>query len=159
MHPRHTVLPAHKKGSNHLATPAELILDYTLLMRSVSNQPNSINLTKINKYFVCDVELLKSRRSIGWEMERHETVFKYLLVYKDNSVFSYLNCCPHTGVNLDWVPDQFLDTENIYIQCSTHGALFKVENGECIHGPCLGDHLKKADNIIENGKIYLLLHE
>ena len=38
-------------------------------------------------------------------------------------------------------PDQFLDPSNSLIQCATHGALFLIENGECVAGPCAGQSL------------------
>ena len=34
-----------------------------------------------------------------------------------------------------------MDADNLFIQCSTHGALFKPGSGECIAGPCQGDSL------------------
>lgn len=54
---------------------------------------------------------------------------------------AYLNLCPHLGIELNWMPGRFMDTDNLFIQCSTHGALFKPGSGECIAGPCQGDGL------------------
>jgi nitrite reductase/ring-hydroxylating ferredoxin subunit len=39
------------------------------------------------------------------------------------------------------MPGKFLDLDGALLQCSAHGALFKIESGECIGGPCVGDHL------------------
>ncbi|WP_148053418.1 Rieske 2Fe-2S domain-containing protein, partial [Pseudomonas fluorescens] len=49
--------------------------------------------------------------------------------------------CPHRGVGLEWHHDQFLDPSNSLIQCATHGALFLIEDGECVAGPCVGQAL------------------
>jgi len=57
---------------------------------------------------------------------------------KGEQVFVYENSCPHRGIRLEWVPDQFMDVENVFIQCSTHGALFNVSDGMCVSGPCIG---------------------
>lgn len=54
---------------------------------------------------------------------------------------AYLNVCPHLGIELNWMPGRFMDADNLFIQCSTHGALFKPSTGECIAGPCQGDAL------------------
>jgi len=43
--------------------------------------------------------------------------------------------------SLGWQPDRFLDDSASLIQCATHGALFLIENGECIAGPCAGQSL------------------
>jgi nitrite reductase/ring-hydroxylating ferredoxin subunit len=62
-------------------------------------------------------------------------------VHHNGRFFVYENRCPHRGVPLEWQPDQFLDYEANFIQCSTHGALFKIDTGECIAGPCHGQAL------------------
>ncbi len=65
-----------------------------------------------------------------------------LLVRRDGQVYAYQNRCPHRGIPLEWQPDQFLDHSNSLIQCATHGALFLIESGECVAGPCSGQSLK-----------------
>jgi nitrite reductase/ring-hydroxylating ferredoxin subunit len=44
--------------------------------------------------------------------------------------------CPHLGIPLNWAPERFLDLDGTLIQCSSHGALFQIDSGECIAGPC-----------------------
>lgn len=39
------------------------------------------------------------------------------------------------------------------IQCATHGALFEIETGHCIAGPCLGQNLQKIPYLLDNGLI------
>ena len=64
-----------------------------------------------------------------------------LLVRRDGQVYAYRNRCPHRGIPLEWQPDQFLDHSASLIQCATHGALFLIESGECVAGPCSGQSL------------------
>ncbi|BBN57404.1 hypothetical protein TRE132_55290 [Pseudomonas chlororaphis subsp. aurantiaca] len=66
---------------------------------------------------------------------------KLFAVRRDQRAYVYVNRCPHRGVALEWVPDQFLDPSASLIQCATHGALFLIENGECVAGPCAGQSL------------------
>ncbi|UCE90486.1 MAG: Rieske 2Fe-2S domain-containing protein [Pseudomonadota bacterium] len=61
----------------------------------------------------------------------------------------YVNSCPHTGVNLEWMPDQFFDVDGQYLQCATHGALFRPDNGYCVGGPCAGQSLDRVRSHIE----------
>lgn len=70
--------------------------------------------------------------------------------------YAYLNSCPHTGANLDWQEDQFLDMDKNLIQCATHDALFTIDSGECIAGPCHGEYLEALDIVVENDSINLL---
>ena len=113
--------------------------------------------SKKKKYLVCEVDELKRAGSYGWEIVINDLIVKCCIIYHQNEILSYLNRCPHTGVNLEWVPHQFLDRNNKFIQCATHGALFKIENGLCIHGPCVGDKLEGVENAIINNKVYLFL--
>jgi len=66
---------------------------------------------------------------------------RLLAVRRGGQVYVYENQCPHRRVPLEWHPDQFLDDSASLIQCATHGALFLIESGECIAGPCEGKHL------------------
>ena len=87
-------------------------------------------------------------------------------VFDDTSVFAvrqglecfvYANKCPHMGIELHWMEDQFLDQEQQFIQCSTHGALFAIEDGECIEGPCKGKTLTVIEHMQENGILFALV--
>lgn len=72
-------------------------------------------------------------------------------VKKDGQLYVYKNICPHLGVELNWQEDQFLDMDGSLIQCATHGALFLIDNGECVAGPCLGESLSPIEfEIIDN---------
>lgn len=72
------------------------------------------------------------------------------VVRQNDTLRAYVNSCPHRGVRLEWQPNQFLDYEKQYIQCSTHGALFKIDTGECVVGPCNGQKLQPVEcNVID----------
>jgi nitrite reductase/ring-hydroxylating ferredoxin subunit len=79
------------------------------------------------------------------------------LVRKGDAVYGYINHCPHTGVNLEWVPNQFLDASGGFIQCATHGALFRIEDGFCLRGPCVGARLRSIELGIDQGEVYVIL--
>ncbi|MCQ2030322.1 Rieske (2Fe-2S) protein [Stutzerimonas zhaodongensis] len=78
-----------------------------------------------------------------------------LAVRKDGTLHVYLNRCPHRGIPLEWLPDQFLDSSGSLIQCATHGALFLIESGECVAGPCAGAYLLPVPSIERDGIIWL----
>jgi len=77
------------------------------------------------------------------------------VVHYQKQFFVYLNRCPHMGVELNWSPDQFLTVDSNLIQCSTHGALFLIENGECVYGPCNGQSLQALDFQIVDKQIHV----
>lgn len=63
-------------------------------------------------------------------------------VRRDGRAYIYLNRCPHRGIPLEWQPDTFLDDSASLIRCASHGALFLIESGECVAGPCAGERLR-----------------
>jgi nitrite reductase/ring-hydroxylating ferredoxin subunit len=65
-----------------------------------------------------------------------------LVVRQYGQVHAYLNRCPHRGVPLHWQEDVFLDDSASLIRCATHGALFLIDSGECVAGPCAGQALE-----------------
>jgi len=87
--------------------------------------------------FLCTPEQLAEGQSRGFVVDGS----KLLAVRKSGQVHAYQNRCPHRGVPLEWQPDQFLDHSGSLIQCATHGALFLIESGECVAGPCAGQSL------------------
>lgn len=78
-----------------------------------------------------------------------------MVIRQGARVYVYLNRCPHRGIPLEWVPDQFLDSSGRLIQCATHGALFLPESGECVSGPCIGASLQRRPCHIDNGQVWL----
>ncbi|MDF3867106.1 Rieske 2Fe-2S domain-containing protein [Pseudomonas denitrificans (nom. rej.)] len=63
-------------------------------------------------------------------------------VRRQGRVYAYRNSCPHREIPLGYDAEQYLDASGRLLQCSHHGALFLIETGECIQGPCLGDVLE-----------------
>lgn len=80
--------------------------------------------------------------SKGIEAEGEDDFF---LVRRANHIFAYRNQCPHLGAPLEWMPDQFLDDSGDFIQCAMHGALFRIEDGYCVLGPCAGKNLTPVE--------------
>ncbi|WP_028695151.1 Rieske (2Fe-2S) protein [Pseudomonas cremoricolorata] len=63
-------------------------------------------------------------------------------VRRHGKVYLYRNRCPHRGIALNWQEHTVLDASASLIQCAHHGALFLIESGECVAGPCEGETLQ-----------------
>ncbi|WP_431281008.1 Rieske (2Fe-2S) protein [Humitalea sp. 24SJ18S-53] len=71
-------------------------------------------------------------------------------------VWVYVNACPHVGLPLEMQPNRFLDGRKEKIVCTAHGARFRIEDGVCIAGPCLGDELEAvAHQLDADGVIWV----
>lgn len=75
------------------------------------------------------------------------------LFRRQGRLHAYRNQCPHLGIPLNWMPETFMDLDNCFIHCATHGALFTPESGDCIAGPCEGDRLIPVEVRINKGNI------
>jgi nitrite reductase/ring-hydroxylating ferredoxin subunit len=53
------------------------------------------------------------------------------------------------------MPDRFLDRRREMIVCSAHGARFRIEDGVCVSGPCLGDVLEAVAVTVVDGEIHV----
>lgn len=102
---------------------------------------------------ICMMEDIPEREARAFETVNGDTIF---ITQRDGCFYAYQNLCPHLQVELEFLENQFLDRDQEYIECSTHGALFQVETGHCISGPCVGQSLEKvAITVHSDGGIYL----
>ena len=105
---------------------------------------------------LCALADLPDPGSRGFRVWRDGAAVEIFLVRRGGEVFAYRNSCPHTGGPLDWVPDQFLDVDGRLIQCATHAALFRFEDGHCVAGPCAGQALEPVPVAVRDGRVRLL---
>lgn len=101
-----------------------------------------IQLCKFN-----ELETIDARGFLIEELTPNRNIF---VIRHYQHMYAYENQCPHTRSPLDWMPDQFLNIDKEYIQCSGHGALFELSNGRCVYGPCAGQLLKPIQISIVN---------
>ncbi len=78
---------------------------------------------------------------LEFELDGEEGAYGFAVRHRGR-LYLYRNSCPHTGVSLNWLPNQFLTEQGDFLQCSLHGALFRIEDGFCVRGPCLGRSLQ-----------------
>ncbi len=98
---------------------------------------------------LCHSDEIAEGKSKGFQLGE-----KFLFAVKKNGqIYVYENSCPHLGIQLEWQADEFLDIDASMIQCSSHGALFRIEDGECLLGPCQGQSLTSIDIILNKGQI------
>tara|TARA_R110002050_G_scaffold57423_5_gene129098 strand:- start:3166 stop:3519 length:354 start_codon:yes stop_codon:yes gene_type:complete len=111
----------------------------------------------MSSHFLCHNKDITELQTLGFTVETNQGLLELFLVRQDDKVHAYQNHCPHLGIPLNWQPDQFLCLEGVHIQCSTHGALFKVDDGHCVAGPCAGQNLIPLTLEHRNDEIWLEL--
>jgi nitrite reductase/ring-hydroxylating ferredoxin subunit len=104
---------------------------------------------------LCRLDEIADPGARGFTVETPQGRRELLVVRQLGHVFAYENSCPHIGTPLNFMPDQFLTRDRRHLLCSTHGALFEIASGRCIHGPCKGQSLRAVAVRIENGQVVI----
>lgn len=79
--------------------------------------------------------------------------FHGFVARRGEAVFGYVDRCPHLRVPLAQKLDDYLTPDASLIACSWHGALFEIDTGLCVGGPCLNQHLTPWPVDIVGGQI------
>ncbi len=107
----------------------------------------------VNQFLTKSTEI-KEGESKGWA-DKTDCGAGIFAIRKQGKLFVYRNQCPHRGLPLEWIENQFLDSSGELIQCSSHGALFTIEQGRCIAGPCVGQTLTPIEHEERDGFIFI----
>jgi nitrite reductase/ring-hydroxylating ferredoxin subunit len=108
-----------------------------------------------NEQVLCQLTDIADGKSKGFLTENRED--KVLAVRKRDTVYVYMNSCPHEWVPMDLRKDYFLTGNGQEIMCYAHSAHFNIESGVCTAGPCLHQELIKVPNRIEDGAVIIPL--
>jgi len=81
--------------------------------------------------------------------------FRGFVVRKDDAIFAYQNVCVHVGHPLNWSPNRFLTKDGSAIICASHGAMYRIESGDCFAGPGSGKALCKVDAVVRDGVVFV----
>jgi nitrite reductase/ring-hydroxylating ferredoxin subunit len=106
---------------------------------------------------ICPLHELGDPGAKGFTRGEGEWPLRGFVVRWGEVVRAYVNHCPHAGFPLNWQPDGFIAPDAPLILCAMHGALFEMETGRCVSGPCAGTGLRPLAIRVERG--YVMLDE
>ncbi len=84
-----------------------------------------------------------------------EWPFRGFVVRRGDEVYAYQNYCMHAGHPLNYKPDTFLTKDGARIICASHGALYEIDSGVCVAGPCPGKKLRSIEIEVRDGQIFV----
>lgn len=102
---------------------------------------------------LCALDDLADPGAKSFVFREGDRLFMGFVVRRGGQAFGYIDRCPHAGLPLATFGDRFLTREGDLILCSSHGALFKLDTGLCIGGPCAGRSLWPWPVTVEAGMI------
>ncbi len=104
---------------------------------------------------ICALDDLADPGAKGFRMGEGDWPLRGFVVRRGATVRAYVNYCPHAGFPLDAFPDAFLADGAPLIRCAMHGALFEIETGRCVAGPCEGLALRPLPVRVVRGHVTL----
>ncbi len=98
---------------------------------------------------LCRLDEIEDGEGRGFEIGEGSESLSLFVVREGEAAYAYVNACPHQGTPLDWggfdgSGGRFVSEASGNILCATHGAEFRLEDGTCLVGPCLGAGLQPA---------------
>jgi nitrite reductase/ring-hydroxylating ferredoxin subunit len=79
--------------------------------------------------------------------------YSVVVARRAGRLYAFVNDCPHAFTPLDWDSGRLLSLDGNYLQCGTHGAMFRFEDGLCVLGPCKGQSLRPVKLRLEGEAI------
>jgi len=107
------------------------------------------------KFRLCQATEIDDPGSRAFELNYRGEPLDIFVVHSNAGFYAYVNSCPHTGVNLEWQEDRFLDHDKAFIHCSTHDALFRIDTGLCVAGPCVNQSLQSLGLSFDDAMLVL----
>jgi nitrite reductase/ring-hydroxylating ferredoxin subunit len=102
---------------------------------------------------LCALEALADPGARNFVLELRAGFFHGFVVRRGGEVFGYVDRCPHAGFPLAQELDRYLTRDGELILCSWHGALFRIDDGECLGGPCAGQRLSPWPVKVDQGVV------
>lgn len=102
---------------------------------------------------LCALADIEDPGAKGFVVEQDGARQRIFVVRRGDAVFGYVNSCPHVGAPLNMEEDKFLDIFKTGILCANHFALFELESGHCVRGPCKGRDLQPFPVTVRDGKV------
>jgi len=102
---------------------------------------------------LCALDEIADPGARGFLFREGEALFLGFVVRRGEAVAGYIDRCPHAGMPLALAPGRYLTAAGDLILCSSHGALFRIDDGVCVGGPCAGKALEGWGVRVEGGEV------
>lgn len=105
---------------------------------------------------ICHRDQFDQSQCIGFRyLASNGEVTEAIVIDNGDAIVAYKNVCPHQQVQLSWEQDDWYNVDGDKLFCIFHGALFQMQDGLCIRGPCLGQHLQSVAIEVTDDTVFL----
>jgi nitrite reductase/ring-hydroxylating ferredoxin subunit len=103
---------------------------------------------------LCALDEVAQPGAKGFRFRAGEALFAGFVVRTADRLVGYVDSCPHAGWPLASMDDRFLTRDKALILCAGHGALFRIDDGACVAGPCPGRALTPWPVAVRDGDVF-----
>ncbi|MFC7048078.1 Rieske (2Fe-2S) protein [Emcibacter nanhaiensis] len=125
------------------------VKEFDIYLRDVANGPGA-------GAVLCALADIEDGKGREFRYGTDKEPFEFFVYRRGGEIFAYQNACPHMYVPLNLKEGVFTEKSGQYFLCNFHGALFQVEDGLCMAGPCRGRSLQSVAVGLEDGRIIVL---
>ncbi|VTZ27200.1 conserved hypothetical protein [Methylocella tundrae] len=115
----------------------------------------------IDVFVICEAETIAPGAAKAFSLSRindagdPETFPIFVIHTAADEYLGYVNACPHKGVLLNKGPGTFFTQDRKLLECGQHGAMFDIDTGLCVDGPCKAQSLEPVALAVIDGDICL----
>jgi nitrite reductase/ring-hydroxylating ferredoxin subunit len=102
---------------------------------------------------LCRLDDIPSPGAKGFEFSSGDTPFRAFVVRRGAELYGYIDICPHAGWPLAMRDERRLTRDGQFLICTGHGALFRIEDGGCVAGPCEARTLQPWAVAVRDGAV------
>jgi nitrite reductase/ring-hydroxylating ferredoxin subunit len=106
------------------------------------------------QHLCVSAELAERGQALVFDVLQYGQPVRAFALRFEGQVVAYLNRCVHVPTEMDWRPGEFLDSDQRFILCSTHGAAYEPSDGRCVGGPCGRGRLTALRVEERDGQVY-----
>ena len=103
---------------------------------------------------LCGLDEIADPGAKGFRFRQESALFAGFVVRRGAMLAAYEDRCPHAGWPLAALDERFLTRSGEHILCSGHGALFKLDDGLCVAGPCAAQRLAPWSIEVRAGAVF-----
>ncbi|MCB0404210.1 MAG: Rieske 2Fe-2S domain-containing protein [Bdellovibrionales bacterium] len=100
-------------------------------------------MSTVNQIVVLSKKLFSELSTQSFQVKFKGRIVRGFVVRRGKVYYAYLNRCQHLPVTLDLNDNEFFTHDKKYLQCHMHGAVYEIDSGLCVGGPCQGASLIK----------------
>lgn len=103
---------------------------------------------------ICNIDDIKDNGASVYKLNNSNIDYEIIIVRKNFKIHGFKNLCPHANLPLNLNSLEVLSRDKKHLICKNHAALFDIDSGVCVSGPCIGKGLELVNLKIKDEKIF-----